>query len=107
MVRSAEAEFDQHPSDMVVVSIRGGAVAMNVDSRNTPLVILWLARKRWGTATRISLNNVTAILHIMVVFTMTANPAETALTYTILIVLFLMFDGNRRLLNAFLKHGRH
>ena len=39
-VRIAQAEFDQHHPDVVVGSSRGGAVAMNIDSGDTPLVLL-------------------------------------------------------------------
>jgi predicted esterase YcpF (UPF0227 family) len=39
-VRIAQAEFDQHHPDVVVGSSRGGAVAMNIDSKDTPLVLL-------------------------------------------------------------------
>ncbi len=39
----------------------GGAVAVNMDSKYTPLVLLCPARKNWGTATGIKPNSV--ILH--------------------------------------------
>ena len=39
-VRIAQAEFDRHRPDVVVGSSRGGAVAMNIDSQDTPLVLL-------------------------------------------------------------------
>ena len=39
-VRIAQAEFDKHRPDVVVGSSRGGAVAMNLDSGDTPLVLL-------------------------------------------------------------------
>ena len=39
-VRIAQSEFNQHLPDAVVGSSRGGAVAMNIDSGNTPLVLL-------------------------------------------------------------------
>ena len=39
-VRIAQAEFDQHRPDVVVGSSRGGAVAINIDSKDTPLVLL-------------------------------------------------------------------
>ena len=38
-VRIAKAEFDGHHPDVVVGSSRGGAVAMNIDSGETPLVL--------------------------------------------------------------------
>lgn len=39
-VRSAQAEYDEHQPDVIVGSSRGGAVAMNMDSGNTPLALL-------------------------------------------------------------------
>lgn len=60
-VRIAQAEFDRGKPDVVVGSSRGGVVAMNLDSGNTPLVLLCPAWKRWGTAT--SVKPGTAILH--------------------------------------------
>ena len=52
-VAIAQAEFDQNRPDVVVGSSRGGAVAMNIDSGETPLVLLCPAWKRWGTATTV------------------------------------------------------
>ena len=60
-VRIAQGEFDQHHPDVVVGSSRGGAVAMNIDTGTTPLVLLCPAWKRWGTAT--SVKPGTVILH--------------------------------------------
>jgi len=60
-VAIAQAEYDQHHPDVVVGSSRGGAVAMNVDSGTTPLVLLCPAWKTWGTATRVKPQ--TTILH--------------------------------------------
>jgi hypothetical protein len=60
-VRIAQAEFDQHHPDVVVGSSRGGAVAMNIDSGVTPLVLLCPAWKRWGTATKVKPG--TTIIH--------------------------------------------
>lgn len=57
----AQAEFDRHQPDVVVGSSRGGAVAMNIDSGKTPLVLLCPAWKRWGTATTVKPG--TIILH--------------------------------------------
>lgn len=59
--RTAQAEFDRHRPDVIVGSSRGGAVAMNIDSGSTPLVLLCPAWKRWGTATTVKPGNV--ILH--------------------------------------------
>ncbi len=60
-VRIAEAEFNQHQPDVIVGSSRGGAVAVNIDSKDTPLVLLCPAWKNWGTATTVKPN--TVILH--------------------------------------------
>jgi alpha-beta hydrolase superfamily lysophospholipase len=48
-VRLAQIEYDRHHPDVIVGSSRGGAVAMNLDSGSTPLVLLCPAWKRWGT----------------------------------------------------------
>ncbi|QDV45284.1 hypothetical protein Enr13x_51600 [Stieleria neptunia] len=60
-VRTAQAEYNRHPPDVVVGSSRGGAVAMNIQSESTPLVLLCPAWKNWGRATTIKPN--TIILH--------------------------------------------
>ena len=60
-VRIAQAEFDQGEPDVVVGSSRGGAVAMNFDTGDTPLVLLCPAWKFWGMATTVKPG--TTILH--------------------------------------------
>lgn len=60
-VRIAQAEYDQHHPDVIVGSSRGGAVAMNVDSGDTPLVLLCPAWKKWGSTKTVKKN--TTILH--------------------------------------------
>jgi alpha-beta hydrolase superfamily lysophospholipase len=60
-VKIAQAEFDQHQPNVVVGSSRGGAVAVNIDSGDTPLVLLCPAWKTWGTATTVKPG--TIILH--------------------------------------------
>lgn len=60
-VRTAQAEYDRHHPDVIVGSSRGGAVAMNLKSGSTPLVLLCPAWKRWGTVR--SVNPGTVILH--------------------------------------------
>ncbi len=60
-VRTAQAEYDRHKPDVIVGSSRGGAVAMNIESHDTPLVLLCPAWKNWGTTTVIKPNSV--ILH--------------------------------------------
>ena len=57
----AQAEYDKHHPDVVVGSSRGGAVAININSSDTPLVLLCPAWKRWGTARTVKKN--TMILH--------------------------------------------
>ncbi|MCU0713157.1 MAG: CPXCG motif-containing cysteine-rich protein [Pirellula sp.] len=46
----AQRTFDNHRPDVIVGSSRGGAVAMNISSSQTPLVLLCPAWKRWGSA---------------------------------------------------------
>lgn len=60
-VRIAQAEFDRHGPAVIVGSSRGGAVAMNVQSGKTPLVLLCPAWKRWGDVTVVKPQ--TTILH--------------------------------------------
>ncbi len=57
----AQAENDRHWLDVVVGSSRGGAVAMNLDSGDTPLVLLCPAWKKYGMARTVKNN--TTILH--------------------------------------------
>jgi alpha-beta hydrolase superfamily lysophospholipase len=60
-VRTAQAEYDRQRPDVIVGSSRGGAVAMNIQSGSTPLVLLCPAWKRWGTARAVKPG--TVILH--------------------------------------------
>jgi hypothetical protein len=60
-VKIAQAEFDRHLPGVVVGSSRGGAVAMNIDSGDTRLVLLCPAWKKWGTARTVRAS--TLILH--------------------------------------------
>jgi hypothetical protein len=60
-VRIAQAEFDKRQPAVVVGSLRGGAVAMNIDSGEAKLVLLCPAWKRHGTARTV--NPGTMILH--------------------------------------------
>ena len=60
-VRIAQAQYDEGKPDVVVGSSRGGAVAMNIDTGDTPIVLLCPAWKTWGTATKAKPN--TVILH--------------------------------------------
>src|SRR4051794_7690127 len=60
-VRTAQAEYDRHRPDAIVGSSRGRAVAMNLNSGSTPLVLLCPAWKRWGSAGTVKPG--TVILH--------------------------------------------
>jgi alpha-beta hydrolase superfamily lysophospholipase len=60
-VRIAQEEYERGRPDVIVGSSRGGGVAMNIDSRDTPLVLLCPAWKRWGRARTVKKN--TTILH--------------------------------------------
>jgi hypothetical protein len=60
-VAIAQAEYDRHQPDAVVGSSRGGAVAVNIDSGDTPQVLLCPAWKTWGTAR--TAKQKTTILH--------------------------------------------
>ena len=60
-VCTAQTEYDQHKPDVIVGSSRGGAVAMNIESKDTPRVLLCPAWKNWGTAKTVKPN--TVILH--------------------------------------------
>ena len=57
----AQAECNQHHPDVIVGSSRGGAVAMNLDCGETPLVLLCPAWKKYGSATTVKAS--TTILH--------------------------------------------
>ena len=60
-VQIAQEEFDKHLPDVVVGSSRCGAVAMNIESGDTKLVLLCPAWKKWGTAKTVKPG--TMILH--------------------------------------------
>lgn len=60
-IRIAEAYRLEHWPDVIVGSSRGGSLAMNIDSGETPLVLLCPAWKRWGTARVVKAG--TVILH--------------------------------------------
>lgn len=60
-LRTAQSEYDVHQPEVIVGSSRGGAVAMNLHSAETPLVLLCPAWKNWGKASTIKPNSV--ILH--------------------------------------------
>lgn len=60
-VATAQAACDQHQPDVIVGSSRGGAVALNINSHDTPLVLLCPAWKNWGTVQKLKPNSL--ILH--------------------------------------------
>jgi hypothetical protein len=60
-VRIAQAEFDRHRPGVVVGSSRGGAVAMNLRSRDARLLLLCPAWRKYGSAMTVKRN--TTILH--------------------------------------------
>ena len=60
-VRIAQLAFGESVPDVIVGSSRGGAVAMNIDSRDVPLVLVAPAWKTWGEAVKVKPQ--TVILH--------------------------------------------
>ena len=60
-VDTAQIAYDQHTPKVIVGSSRGAAVAMNIVSCATPLVLLCPAWKNWGVATAIKSNSM--VLH--------------------------------------------
>lgn len=60
-VRIAQEALDGDVVDVIVGSSRGGAVAMNVDAGDVPLVLLCPAWRRWGAARTVKPG--TTILH--------------------------------------------
>jgi len=57
----AQAAFSESRPDVVVGSSRGGAVAVNIDAGETPLVLIAPAWQHWGTAQTVK--SKTTILH--------------------------------------------
>jgi pimeloyl-ACP methyl ester carboxylesterase len=60
-VRAAQAAFDAESPDVVAGSSMGGAVAMNIDSGEVPLVLVCPAWRHWGAARTVKPN--TILLH--------------------------------------------
>lgn len=60
-VRIAQAEFDRHAPQVIVGSSRGGAVAMNIASAETKLVLLCPAWRKYGL--RQTLKSGCVVLH--------------------------------------------
>jgi hypothetical protein len=55
-VSQAQAAFDEFRPDVMVGSSRGGAVAMNMDSGTTSLILLAPAWRLWGRARTVKRN---------------------------------------------------
>jgi hypothetical protein len=60
-VETAQAGYVQHQPEVIVGSSRGGAVALNINSAETPLVLLCPAWKKWGSVRTLKPNSL--ILH--------------------------------------------
>lgn len=60
-LESARKAFEECCPDVVVGSSRGGACAMNIDTGETPLVLVCPAWKHWGEARTVKAN--TIVLH--------------------------------------------
>lgn len=62
-VRIAQTELEQYQPQLIVGSSRGGAVAMNLQAGDIPLLLLCPAWKRWGNARTVKPG--TLILHAL------------------------------------------
>jgi hypothetical protein len=60
-IQTAQTAYNQHQPEVIVGSSRGGAVALNIDSAETPLVLLCPAWKTWGSVRTLKPNSL--ILH--------------------------------------------
>ena len=60
-LKIAQAEFDRIRPDLIVGSARGGALAMNLSSGETRLVLVCPKWRKWGTSTTVKQG--TTILH--------------------------------------------
>lgn len=58
---AAQAGYDEGRPDLVVGSSRGGAVALNIKSGDTPLLLICPAWKKWGQVRKAKANSL--ILH--------------------------------------------
>ena len=61
LLRIAQAEVDQYYPDVIVGTSRGGAVAMNLETGSTPLVLLCPVCKKMGKTKTVKAG--TVILH--------------------------------------------
>jgi hypothetical protein len=55
-LKTAQSAYNQDRPTVIVGSSRGGAVAMNINSGSTPLVLLCPAWKHWGYAKTVKAN---------------------------------------------------
>ena len=62
-VAQAQEAYDEFRPDVIVGSSRGGAVAMNMDSGETPLILLAPACRQWGKARSVKSNCVVIHSH--------------------------------------------
>lgn len=60
-LKNAQTIYDRESPDVIVGSSRGGAIAMNLNSGMTPIVLLCPAWKNWGKVSRLKPNSM--ILH--------------------------------------------
>jgi hypothetical protein len=79
-MQAAQKEFDRHKPDVIVGSSRGGAVAMNIVSGRTPLVLLCPAWKNWGTVNLLKPNSL--ILHSRVDDVIPFSHSEQLVAYS-------------------------
>ena len=63
-VKSAQQAYDLSQPQLIVGSSRGGAVAMNIESGNTPMILLSPAWRRFGRKKAITKRNV-VLIHSM------------------------------------------
>jgi hypothetical protein len=62
-ITQAETAYDWLLPDIIVGSSRGAAAAMNMDSGETPLILLAPAWKRWGKATSVKNPSRSIVIH--------------------------------------------
>ncbi|AMV31065.1 Alpha/beta hydrolase family protein [Pirellula sp. SH-Sr6A] len=60
-LQTAQTIFDRERPDVIVGSSRGGAIAMNLEYGQTPLVLLCPAWRKWGTVSRLTPKSI--VLH--------------------------------------------
>lgn len=62
-VCQAQAAYDAFRPDVIVGSSRGGAVAMNMEGGDTPMILLAPAWQRWGKARSVTNASHSIIVH--------------------------------------------